>query len=108
MSFAVLATNSSIKVNGAVNNILSADGTLHTAPANGYSIVQVIYYGNFTPAKPSLSIGGNIILKAVDIVVGQVYQLYIPTGQSIITTEIGGSYGTGRVTITGVSFINSP
>ncbi|HEY9705640.1 MAG TPA: hypothetical protein V6C58_24590 [Allocoleopsis sp.] len=117
MSFAVLGNNVSIKVNAAVSNSSSAaSATLYTAPANGYAIVQV-GIDNGGSGAVLLSVGGLGILNynpTDNVWNGQngtggaftalTQSIYLGPSQSI---SYSGNLG-GTVTVTGVSFINSP
>jgi hypothetical protein len=124
MSFAVLATNSSIKINAAVNNSLTAVGNLYTAPANSYAIVQVSVRWTTTGTRPKLTLAGNTILEmevngggAGFVWNGQAaasttnkYSIItnIMVGPSQVLAIADGTASQFQAIVTGVEFINSP
>lgn len=119
MGYEVLSQNTSIKVNTAVFNSITADATLHAPAANSYSIVQVsIKYTSGT--VPRLVLGGQTILSmnaGSTVWNGQVSTVaYLETsvvtnifvGPSQTLEILDGSSGNFRATVSGVNFINSP
>lgn len=115
MSFAVLGNNQTIKINASISNSLATpSGTLHTAPANGYSIVQVSTDTAQANAVTIL-IGGQEMLTydpSNNVWTGQQGtgvgsamspSIYVGPSQPVSFTN-----NASVIKISGVSFINSP
>jgi hypothetical protein len=98
MSATLVSSNTTIKVNAAVNASRSSLGTVYTAPANGYAIVQV--YDNL---NGNINMPGAALLNQLNGQAG-LTQFYLGPGQYI---EIS-SYTAGTVYVYGVEFVNTP
>lgn len=121
MGLAVIAANTSIKVNGAVNATASGSGsgetdTIYTAPSSGYAIVQITTNRSGS-GNIEYDISGSPLVKASKTnFAGQssdgsldpavLTNVFIGPSQSLRVTWTGGS--AGSVYVTGVEFINSP
>lgn len=124
MSGAVISSNTSLKVNAAVNATTTTTGTLYTAPANAYAIVNLSAVSTGTGAGSQIvfAIGGNTIAFANTNVTGGnapffqgqvnngagtaavIQNVIIGPSQALSVTISTG----GRATVTGVELINSP
>lgn len=127
MGKAVIAANTSIKVNGAVSASATADGTLYTAPANGYAIVNIMVTGSTTgnteilflidskyaaAARYSPSVGmffeGQYREASLPGSRANMTSIYVGPGQALTVDFNSGGTGTITAYVTGVEFINSP
>ena len=126
MAGGVFSNNTTLKVSAAVA-ASGTSGTLYTAPANGYAVLNVsILAGGGVGSYLTLNVGGN-----------PVYHFYMATASSVIpkndsgaaagaanassgtsfiqiyvgpsqTVTITNQSGTPTVYLSGVAFINSP
>ncbi len=121
MGIGVIASNTSIKVNGAVSATSTSTGaTLYTAPANGYAIVQISAV-SVAGGALTFSIASRELVKAQTDGSGGTYfggqynnsgtgvdscltNIFIGPSQALSFTAISSS----TVNVTGVEFINSP
>jgi len=94
--------NVGIKIAGAVS-ASGLSGTLYTAPANAYAIVNVFWVEGTSAS--SLTVGGQLVLSTNVTYAGSITSLYVGPGQSISATII--STGGKAYRVVGVSFINT-
>lgn len=115
MSGAVISSNTTFKVNGAVSATDNAGTlnttTLYTAPANGFAIIQ-IYFLNSSSGGTATEIRINDLKYYFyqDISVEKTESLngvYIGPSQTV-KVVFSASTSASLVNITGVEFINSP
>lgn len=97
----------SIKVNALVAATgAAASGTLYTAPASGYAVIQVNATLSGGTTEITLSVGGALVLDATSSTLNAVNTgIHVGPNQAVTYTRVGG--GTGSVKISGVEFINS-
>lgn len=108
MSATLVSSNTTIKVNGAIsagNATGSNNGTLYTAPANGYAIVQYYKAGGTTSVSPRVS-GRQVGLALTTEVL--IYNIYVGPSQSFTWTGSGVESIANVINITGVEYINTP
>lgn len=99
MSATLVSSNTTIKVNAAVSaNNSSTSGTIYTAPANGYAIVNILN----SNAANTVSIGGQLVISAVLINPSNIF--YVGPSQAI--TYAAGAIN--QIRISGVEFVNTP
>ena len=126
MGLAVLSSNTSIKVNTAVNGVATSTianntVTLYTAPANAYAIVQLVWFG-VAGSTATYKIAGNALAIAStgasgsyfagqsnNSIVGPVVLggFYVGPGQ-VLSVTFAGAVNGNIARATGVEFINSP
>lgn len=101
MSATLVSSNTTLKVNAAVSNSSSVNGTtLYTAPANGYAVVNLTL--SATAGTTTAAVGTRTVLAVT--ATGTVYQqIFIGPSQALVITLTTGS---GQVS--GVEFINTP
>jgi hypothetical protein len=97
MSATLVSSNTTIKVNAAVGNTVTGNGTVYTAPADGYAIVNLVLSGSW---------GGTVRVGGRDLLSNATTQntIYIGPSQSLVVS----SYSAGTLNISGVEFINTP
>lgn len=88
---ATYSSNTTIKVNGAVSARSVGAGTLYTAPATGYAILNVTLESSGT-----LTLAGRTIL-----VLSTTQLIYVGPSQALACTS-------GTFNATGVEFVNTP
>lgn len=111
MSATLVSSNTTIKINAAVNasSALANSGTLYTAPSNGYAIIH--FRKGTTTGNATLTIGGRELFAAVSTGVLEARLsnggYFVGPSQSVAwssgSTEAGGAFQ-----IFGVEFINTP
>jgi hypothetical protein len=97
MSATLVSSNTTIKVNAAVGATFATNGTVYTAPADGYAIVNLVLSGGF---NATVQVGGRNILSTASTQ----NTVYIGPSQSLVVSF----YSAGTLWISGVSFINTP
>ena len=105
MSATLVSSNTTIKVNGAVNTSRSSTGAIYTAPSNGYAIINWFLDITVTGANCSIS-DGSIVLYSSSTTDGQAYGYYLGPGLSLSLSIGGGASATAY--LRGVEFINTP
>lgn len=99
MSATLVSSNTTLKVNAAISATTSFSGTLYTAPANGYAIVNLS--GSSSGGTTLISIGGRPALSTTGFIIGQT--AFVGPSQSVTA-----AIGTGIASISGVEFVNTP
>ena len=104
MSATLVSSNTTIKMNAVVNaSATNTSGTLYTAPANGYALVQVSFSGTGS-ITGSMDIGSATIFS-----VNASYQVNgLVVGPSQSVTYSGTTTGTIFFAVSGASFVNTP
>lgn len=98
MPAGMFSNNTTIKINAAVTGS-GTSGTIYTAPASGYAILNVRLSGS----NQGITVGG-IQTITNQAATSTPYTIYVGPSQAVaVTTD-----STGSVQVTGVSFINSP
>ena len=110
MSATLVSSNTTIKINAAVNaaSALASSGTLYTAPANGYAIIH--FRKASTSNNANISIAGRALHNAQTTeiqTIGSAMAYYVGPSQSV-TWSSGGIESAGAFTIFGVEFVNTP
>ena len=103
MSATLVSSNTTIKVNAAVNTSRSSTGNAYTAPSNGYAIVNIFLDqtnnagGNCSISDGSISLGFNDTT---------IFGYYVGPGLSIsLTIPL---FSAATVYLRGVEFVNTP
>lgn len=102
---ATYSNNTTIKISAAVSNSLSTqNGTLYTAPALSYAIVQVCLVMAGAASQGTLSVGG-VVVETIGAS-KTFYNVLVGPGQAVAYTW--NAAGGGVNTISGVNFLNTP
>lgn len=101
---ATYGSNTTLKVNGAVSATMSGSGTLYTAPASGYSVIQL---GTTSNSVWTITIGSrNVAIGYSTNGSGSaVRTFYVGPSQAVAATLTSGS---GALEASGVEFVNTP
>lgn len=105
MSATLVSSNTTLKVNAAVsysNPALATSGTIYTAPANGYAIINLLVAAS---GSMDIQIAGRRINNTLTINPAQ--QFWVGPSQSV-TWSSGVSQSAGAVQASGVEFVNTP
>lgn len=105
MAGGIFTGNTTIKVNAAVSATASSTNTsLYTAPSAGYAIVN-LFFSYTSGAGPTITLDGKsfAVFGAANVTI---YSLYI--GPSQVLSYIHGGGAVSSLTVTGVSFLNTP
>jgi len=97
MSATLVSSNTTIKVNAALNPSTVTSSTLYTAPANGYAIITLNLIQ--TAGTTTVFVAGRRVASGA----GNFYGVYVGPSQAVSCT-----IGTGQVDIVGVEFVNTP
>lgn len=100
MGAGVLGSNTTIKISSAIANAVVNAGTLFTASANSYAIVQITIIAGAT--ADTLTVGS----EAIQISSANVTLFGIYVGPSQVVSYTANITGTAK--ISGVQFTNSP
>lgn len=96
--------NVGIKINAAVSSSGSS-GTIYTAPANSYALVDIFWNAGGANTS-SLTVGGQqIVTGPTNGTAGQIVSLIVGPGQTVVATPVTGTGNTYRMV--GVNLINT-
>ena len=105
MSATLVSSNTTIKVNAAVDTTRTSDGTVYTGPSNGYAIVN-IELNNTGSGSVTISDGTIDVLTVGVSASARLFGYYLGPGLALSVTFAGGA--TGNAILRGISFVNTP